>query len=198
MTSYPIFNYRKWLIDICNSCQYSKDELAKFGMNIARFGELKDVFDLLEDGDEFELPFSLIEDSECLQIRDIIKVIHSLELFSRRLSNINALSENELSEAYEAANSSIYWPYSEEEPTATAEDSRIQACTFLFSIQLSLFYHAYMLSNSTSEVPDMDFDPFQEQPELLALLDLADQNVALTVELMREVREVFIDFEVDD
>jgi|GEM_PF-1119837 len=173
-----------------------KRDLWRLGLDISSFGELKEVFELFEEDDQFYLPVSLIEDSEHPQIKDILRVSRMLQEFYNRLSNINALSQDELDEAYDNAENSEYWSYSEEKPIESELNVLEQTYVFLFSIQLSLFHYAYMLSNATSELHDIDFDPWNEQPELLAPMDLADQNVTFIFNLMKEVREVFWGFEV--
>lgn len=198
MTDEPIFNYRECLVGVGCVCQYAADELIGLGFTLTRFGELKDIFELFDEGEEYKLPFSLLHDSELPQIKGILRIFELLDAFCNYFYNINAIGENLIEEAYNAEVYLEYLPSTSSVPIDTELDARYRILQFVSGFQLSLFDMAYMLSHATTDLPNADFNPYNEHPERLVPMDLTDQNVVLLFELMQTIRQVFPVFELDD
>ncbi|WP_207531796.1 hypothetical protein [Desertivirga arenae] len=181
------FNYRQHLINIYHDLQYFIDELYIFGIRVGVKGELSDMQDIFEEDDEIPRDLNYLKGLESEVIAGFVRIIELLIKMQSSLVNLNALSEEELTEAegYESEEEL------EEENELPDLGVYLNAQRFVYSELLHAFLATWMLAHQTEEVPETAISLFDDY-FFEGKLELAseDANVQLLMEGINEILEL--------
>lgn len=92
-------NYRKSLIEAYKGLIQIREDVFTSALNIAMAGELEDINDVFEEGDEYEFHIEHLEGSNDTNLNKFLELFEYLEIIMHTLANINAISENELEDS---------------------------------------------------------------------------------------------------
>ena len=89
-------SYREFLISAIETLANCEDDLFTNAINILMAGELNDINEVFDIGDEYEFEFNHLDTSNDLNVRKIVEVIKTLRSAIESLKNLNSVTDDEL------------------------------------------------------------------------------------------------------
>ncbi|WP_374163236.1 hypothetical protein [Arcticibacter sp. MXS-1] len=172
------FNYREQVLSISCMLSVVHREFYVYGLNAALCGELADLKEIFEEGEEYPGDVALLEALDDENIRILLSAMHAVARHSESILNLNSITGEELESALEEGIGEEYVPeyFIEEEMDYLYWMKSTMAYIHFAAHRILLA--AYLLSHRTTSVPELhEADLYFPTDESILLLSLDDQNV---------------------
>ena len=185
------FDYRKEILHTaCMLCVVYR-ELFVYGLNAALCGEISDLRQVFEEGEEYPGDISLLEALDDPNNRLLLDMMYDLERTGDSLLNINNIDESTLKKALdEGVGDECIPELNENEDLASYQFWLNDAAGYVHLNVYYLMQQCYRLSEHVEEIPD-EADRLLAFPtdDALMLIDEQDQNVELVSALCFRMAE---------